>query len=103
MSSGSWQEKNIHPAFLPPSSPDLAPADYYNFPVLSRKLAGLSMTLEEFKKKREGLIRTLTKDNFARHFKGGCTAANSVCVSEVDTLRKIDEKELLLTLHDIEK
>ncbi len=43
--------------------------DYFLFPTLKRELAGLSMTPDEFKKKWEGAVRTLTKDDFARAFK----------------------------------
>jgi hypothetical protein len=46
----------------------LAPADYFLSPTLKRELAGLSMSLEEFKMKWEGVVRMLTEDNFARAF-----------------------------------
>jgi hypothetical protein len=52
----------------PPYSPDLAPADYFLFPTLKRELAGLSVSLDEFKTKWEGVVRTLTEDYFARAF-----------------------------------
>jgi hypothetical protein len=46
----------------------LAPADYFLFPTLQRELAGLSMSLDEFKTKWEGVVRTLTEDDFTRAF-----------------------------------
>jgi len=52
----------------PPYSPDLAPADFFLFPKLKRELAGITMTQEEFKKKWEGVLRTLSKDDYARAF-----------------------------------
>jgi histone-lysine N-methyltransferase SETMAR len=61
-------KKNIQVLPHPPYSPDLAPADYFLFPTLKRELAGLTMSLDEFKQKWEGVIRTLTKDDFARAF-----------------------------------
>jgi histone-lysine N-methyltransferase SETMAR len=50
-----------HPSY----SPDLAPVDYFLFPTLKRELAGLSMSLVEFKTKWEGVMRTLTEDDLA--------------------------------------
>jgi histone-lysine N-methyltransferase SETMAR len=61
-------KKQIQVIPHPPYSPDLAPADYFLFPTLKRELAGLSMTLDEFKTKWEGVIRTLTEEDFARAF-----------------------------------
>ncbi len=46
----------------------MALADYFLFPTLKRELAGLSVTLDEFKTKWEGVVRTLTEDDFARAF-----------------------------------
>jgi hypothetical protein len=46
----------------------LAQADYFLFPTLKRELAGLSVSLDEFKTRWEGVVRTLTEDNFARAF-----------------------------------
>ena len=51
-----------------PYSPDLAPADYSLFPKLKRELAGITMTQEKFKKKWEGVLGTMSKDDFARAF-----------------------------------
>jgi histone-lysine N-methyltransferase SETMAR len=44
-------KKSIQVIPHPPYSPDLAPADDFLFPTLKRELAGLSMTLDEFKMK----------------------------------------------------
>jgi histone-lysine N-methyltransferase SETMAR len=61
-------KKKIQVIPHPPYSPDLAPVDYFLFPMLKRELAGLSMSLDEFKTKWEGVVRTLTEDDFARAF-----------------------------------
>ena len=53
----------------PPHSPVLAPSDYFLFPKLKRELAGIIMTQEEFKKKWEGVLRMLSRDDFARAFR----------------------------------
>ena len=53
----------------PPYSPVLAPSDYFLFPKLKRELAGIIMTQEEFKKKWEGVLRMLSRDDFARAFR----------------------------------
>jgi histone-lysine N-methyltransferase SETMAR len=53
---------------LPPYSPDLAPADFSLFPTLKKELSGLTLTFTEFKTMWEGVVRTLTKDDFARAF-----------------------------------
>jgi hypothetical protein len=68
--SSSWL-KNISSCFPrppPPHSPDLAPADFFLFLTLKRELVGLILSLEEFKTKWEGVIRTLTKDDFTTAF-----------------------------------
>jgi hypothetical protein len=49
-----------------PNSPDLAPADFFLFPMLKRELAGLTLSLDEFESKWEEIIRTLTKDDIDR-------------------------------------
>ena len=59
---------NIQLLNHPPYSSDLAPSDYFLFPKLKRELAGITMMQEEFKKKWEGVLRTLSKDYFARAF-----------------------------------
>jgi histone-lysine N-methyltransferase SETMAR len=61
-------KKQIQVILHPPYSPDLAQADYFLFPTLKRELAGLSVSLDEFNTKWEGVVRTLTEDNFARAF-----------------------------------
>jgi histone-lysine N-methyltransferase SETMAR len=61
-------KKQIQVIPHPPYSPDLAPADYFLFPTLKRELAGLSMSLDEFKTKLEGIVRKLTEDDFTRAF-----------------------------------
>jgi hypothetical protein len=60
-----------HPCY----SLELALTDYFLFSTLKRKLTGLTMTLMEFKMKWEGVIRTLTKDNFGRGSRGGFSSA----------------------------
>jgi histone-lysine N-methyltransferase SETMAR len=52
----------------PPYSPDLAPADFFLFPTLKKELSGLTLTFTEFKTMWEGVVRTITKDDFARAF-----------------------------------
>ncbi len=52
----------------PPHCPDLAPADFFLFPTLKRELVGLILSLDKFKTKWEGVIRTLTKDDFTKSF-----------------------------------
>ena len=61
-------KNNIQLLDHPPYSPDLAPADFFLFPKLKKELAGITMTQEEFKNKWEGVLRTLSKDDFARAF-----------------------------------
>ena len=61
-------KKNIQLLPHPPYSPDLAPADFFLFPTLKRELAGHTMALEEFRKKWEGVIRKLTKEDFTKAF-----------------------------------
>jgi hypothetical protein len=61
-------KKNIKLLSHPPYSPDLAPADYFLFPKLKKELAGNTMTQEEFKKEWEGVLRRVSKDEFAKAF-----------------------------------
>jgi histone-lysine N-methyltransferase SETMAR len=61
-------EKSIQTLPHPPYSPDLAPADFFLFPTVKRELAGISMTQKEFKNKWEGVIRSISKDDFTRAF-----------------------------------
>jgi histone-lysine N-methyltransferase SETMAR len=53
----------------PPYSPDLAPADFFLFPKLKMQLAGLTLTQDTFKNTWEGVIRTLSKEDFATAFR----------------------------------
>ena len=62
-------KNNIQLLDHPPYSPDLAPADFFLFPKLKKELAGIIMTQEKFKNKWEGVLRTLSKDDFATAFK----------------------------------
>jgi hypothetical protein len=52
----------------PPFSPDLIPADYFLFPKLKKELAGLTMIKEEFKKEWEGVLRKVSRVEFAKAF-----------------------------------
>jgi hypothetical protein len=52
----------------PPYSPDLAPANFFLFPKLKKELAGHTMTQEEFKKEWEGVLRGVSKYDFAMAF-----------------------------------
>jgi transposase len=51
----------------PPYSPDLAPADFL-FSKLKKELAAHTKTQEEFKKEWEGVLRGVSKDDFAKAF-----------------------------------
>jgi hypothetical protein len=52
----------------PPYSFDLAPADYFLFPKLKKELAGITMTQEKFKKEWEGVLRGISREEFAKAF-----------------------------------
>jgi hypothetical protein len=52
----------------PPYSSDLAPDDYFLFPKLKKELAGITMTQEEFKKEWEGVLRKVSREEFAKAF-----------------------------------
>jgi histone-lysine N-methyltransferase SETMAR len=52
-----------------PSSPDLAPADFFLFPMVKSELAGLSINQESFQKSWEGVVWTIPKDDFAAFFR----------------------------------
>jgi histone-lysine N-methyltransferase SETMAR len=73
----------------PPYSPDLAPADYFLFPMLKRELAGLSMTLDEFKRSGRGSSGPSPKRTSPGPSRGGSSAAKSAFVSAVDTSKKV--------------
>jgi histone-lysine N-methyltransferase SETMAR len=53
----------------PPYSPDLAPADFFLFRRVKEELAGLSLDEDSLKKTWEGVIRTITADEFATAFR----------------------------------
>ncbi len=53
----------------PPYSPDLAPADFFLFLTVKTELAGLSMNQEAFQKSWEGVVRTISKEDFAAAFR----------------------------------
>jgi histone-lysine N-methyltransferase SETMAR len=61
--------KSIKTILHPPYSPDLAPADYFLFPRVKAELAGISMTQDTFQKKWDGVLRTISKDDFAAAFR----------------------------------
>jgi hypothetical protein len=52
----------------PPYSHDLAPADFFLFFKLKKELADHTMTQEEFKNEWEGVLREVSKDDFAKAF-----------------------------------
>ncbi len=52
----------------PTYSSDLAPADYFLFPKLKKELAGINMTQEKFKKEWEGVLRGISREEFAKVF-----------------------------------
>ena len=52
----------------PPYSPDLAPADYFLFPKLKSGLEGLRLNQDTFKKEWEGVVRSVSKDDFTAAF-----------------------------------
>jgi hypothetical protein len=51
-----------------PYSPDLTPTDFFLFLMLKKELSGLTLTFTEFKSMWEGVIRTITEDDFTRAF-----------------------------------
>jgi len=51
-----------------PYSPDLTPANYFLFPKLKKELAGFIMTQEELKKEWEGVLRMVSREEFAKAF-----------------------------------
>jgi hypothetical protein len=61
-------KKRIKLLSHPPYSPDLTPADYFLFPKLKKELAGFTMTQEEFKKEWEGVLRRVSREEFAKAF-----------------------------------
>jgi len=67
-SRSSWQKKRIKLLSHPPYSFDLAPADYFLFPKPKKELAGITMTQEKFKKEWEGVLRGISREEFAMAF-----------------------------------
>ena len=61
-------KKGIKMIEHPPYSPDLAPADYFLFPKLKSALEGRRLTQDTFKKEWEGVIRSVSKDDFSAAF-----------------------------------
>ena len=61
-------KKRIKLLSNPPFSPNLIPADYFLFPKLKKELAGFTMTQEEFKKEWEGVLRRVSREEFAKAF-----------------------------------
>jgi hypothetical protein len=57
------------------------------FHTLKKELAGLILSLDEFKTKREGIIRTLTEDEFAISSRNGYIPAKCVLVLVVNMSR----------------
>jgi hypothetical protein len=55
----------------PPSSPDLAPADFFLFPKVKKELARLMLMRKIFKKKWKGAVRTLSAADFAEAIQQG--------------------------------
>ncbi len=51
-----------------PYSPDLTPASYFLFPKLKKELAGFILTQEELKKEWEGVLRMVSREEFAKAF-----------------------------------
>jgi hypothetical protein len=60
--------KSIKRLSHPPYSPDLTPVNYFLFPKLKKELAGFTMTQEEFKKDWEGVLRRVSREEFAKAF-----------------------------------
>jgi hypothetical protein len=80
------KKKQIH--WLPLHCPYLAPADFFLFPLLKRELAGLTLSLDKFKIKWEGAIRTLPKMTLPGPSRGGYSAAKNAFTSAMVTLKK---------------
>ncbi len=61
-------KKRIKMLSHPPYSPDLAQADHFLFPKLKKELTCIPMTQEEFKKEWEGVLRGVSREEFAKAF-----------------------------------
>jgi hypothetical protein len=53
----------------PPYSPGLAHADFFLFPKVKKELAGLTLMRESFKEDWEGVVRTLSAEDFSEAFR----------------------------------
>ncbi len=53
----------------PPYSPDLAQADFFLFRKVKEALAGITLDQDSLKTAWEGVIRTITADDFATAFR----------------------------------
>ena len=58
-------KKSIQLIDHPPYSPDLAPAALFLFPKIKTDLAGTTMTQNSFKKTWDGVLGTITEDDFS--------------------------------------
>jgi histone-lysine N-methyltransferase SETMAR len=63
-----FADHSIQLLLHPPYSPDLAPADVFLFRRVKEELAGLSLDEDSLKKTREGVVRTITADEYATAF-----------------------------------
>jgi histone-lysine N-methyltransferase SETMAR len=74
-----------------PYFPDLAPADYFLFRRVKEELAGLRLTPESLKNTLEGVIRSISFDEFAAAFRLWLDQCNktSAFVSMADTSRNL--------------
>lgn len=61
-------KKNIEVLAHPPYSPDLAPADYFLFPRVKADLAGEFLDAETFKTRWDGVVNTITKEQFGEAY-----------------------------------
>ncbi len=52
----------------PPYSPDLAPADFFLFPMLKKELAGITLAPGDLRKEWGRLLKTTPKEDFAKAF-----------------------------------
>jgi histone-lysine N-methyltransferase SETMAR len=67
---GEWfAARNIQVLEHPPYSPDLAPADFFLFPHVKEKLAGLTIPADGVKKAWDGVTATISKEAFAAAFR----------------------------------
>ena len=53
----------------PPYSPELTHADRFLFPNIKNKVPTFTLTQETFQKSWEGVVRTISKDDFATDFR----------------------------------